>query len=248
MRGQALVLKMIQQSTSEKELDHAAQSLFEQALAIDPNESDALAGDAYTYMLDHTYEWGSPATDYDAKVLAPLDRAIALDPNNLWAYYVKSQYLVQTRRPDESLSAADAGLAVNPNYAPLYRARAGAENGLGRFEQAKSDVQQAMRLSPRDPRIGNWLFSLGGSEIGLGHFDAAIDAYRTAIEVGFRSYQPYMGLAAAYALDGKMDEAKSALAEARRLNPKLTVKWAIARNSNVPPLFEGLRKAGLPEE
>ena len=55
-------------------------------------------------------------------------------------------------------------------------------------------------------------------------------------------------LAAAYALDGKMDDAKSALAEARRLNPNLTVKWAIAHAPNLPKQFEGLRKAGLPEE
>jgi hypothetical protein len=55
-------------------------------------------------------------------------------------------------------------------------------------------------------------------------------------------------LAAAYALEGKTDEAKTALAEARRLNPKLTVKWAIAHMPNLPPVFEGLRKAGLPEE
>ena len=55
-------------------------------------------------------------------------------------------------------------------------------------------------------------------------------------------------LAAAYALEGKMDEAKSALAEARRLNPNLTVKWFIAHSPNVPKAIEGLRKAGLPEE
>ena len=45
-----------------------------------------------------------------------------------------------------------------------------------------------------------------------------------------------------------MDEAKPALAEARRLNPNLTVKWAIAHSPNLPKQFEGLRKAGLPEE
>jgi adenylate cyclase len=248
MRGQALVLKFSPQSTNEKELDHAAQALFEQALAIDPNDVDALAGAAYTYYLDYLYEWKPADTDYETKLLAQLDRAIALDPENLRAYTTKSQYLSNSRRPNESLSAADSGLAVNPNYAPLYRARANAENGLGRFEQAKSDVQQAIRLSPHDPRIGTYLTTLAAAEIGLGHFDAAIDAYRRAIEAGFRSHVPYMGLAAARALDGKMDEAKSALAEARRINPNLTVKWAIARNPNVPSLFEGLRKAGLPEE
>jgi hypothetical protein len=50
------------------------------------------------------------------------------------------------------------------------------------------------------------------------------------------------------ALAGKMEEAKSALAEARRLELKLAVKSLIARWPNIPALFEGLRNAGLPEE
>ena len=57
-----------------------------------------------------------------------------------------------------------------------------------------------------------------------------------------------MHLTAAFALDGKMEEAKSALGEARRHSPGLTVKWLIARALNITPLFEGLRKAGLPED
>ena len=45
-----------------------------------------------------------------------------------------------------------------------------------------------------------------------------------------------------------MDQAKTALAEARRIFPKLTVKWMIEHTPNLPAVFEGLRKAGLPEE
>ena len=41
-----------------------------------------------------------------------------------------------------------------------------------------------------------------------------------------------------------MDEAKTALAD----NPKVTVKWMIAHMPNLPPVFEGVRKAGLAEE
>ncbi len=105
-----------------------------------------------------------------------------------------------------------------------------------------------MRLSPRDPRIGLWQVTFGDAELGLGHLDAAIDQYHKAIDAGWRAYQPYRGLAAAYALDGKIDEATSALAEARRINPELTLKWQQTHSVNIPPLLEGLRKAGLPEE
>jgi hypothetical protein len=45
-----------------------------------------------------------------------------------------------------------------------------------------------------------------------------------------------------------MEEAKAALADARRFNPKLTVKWQMAHGPNIPALFEGLRKAGLSDE
>ena len=45
-----------------------------------------------------------------------------------------------------------------------------------------------------------------------------------------------------------MDEAKDALAEARRIIPKLTVKWLIEHGRDVPAVLDGLRKAGMPEE
>ncbi len=161
---------------------------------------------------------------------------------------MKGLYLYLSHRPNEALGAADAGIALNPNFAPLYTVRRGAEMSLGRFEQAISDVQQAMRLSPRDPEMGFWHMGLGAVELELTHFDASIDEEQKAINTGYVPYTPYVHLAAAYALEGKADDAKSALAEARRLNPKLTVKWQMEHGPNEPILFDGLRKAGLPEE
>jgi tetratricopeptide (TPR) repeat protein len=247
MRGWALVWQEQQQQRT-RENNNAAKALFEQALRIDPNETDALAGDAYAYMLEYTRGWATTGTDYEAKILGQADRAIALAPDNMWAYNVKSLYLTTSQRANEGLSAADAGLAIKPDDPPLRRARGAAEVVLGRYEQAISDVQQAIRLSPRDPRIGLWLVTLGDAELGLGHLSAAIDEYHKAIDAGWRAYQPYRGLAAAFALEGKMEEATSALAEARRLNPQLTLKWEQTHSVNIPPLLDGLRKAGLPEE
>jgi adenylate cyclase len=245
MRGRAL----LQQYPMTKDNNNAARALFEQALKINPDDADALAEESATYYDEITYGWTAPETDYAAKLVDQVDRAIALAPDNLWAYYLKSMYLFRSN-PNESLRAADAGLAINPNSALLYGARSQADTFLGRFEQAKIDAEQAMRLSPRDPRIGLWHFFLGVAEFGQGHYDASIDEYHKALDAGLRAYFTYFRLAAALALVGKMDEAKTALAEARRLNPNLTVKRVIAlpRAPPIAPLVEGLRKAGLPEE
>jgi len=107
---------------------------------------------------------------------------------------------------------------------------------------------QAIRLSPRDPEIDWWYLILGEAELGLRNLDATIDEAQKAIGAGDRTSGSYLELAAAYALSGKMDEAKAALAEARRINPDLTLKWMIERWPNTPAMFDGLRKAGLPEE
>jgi adenylate cyclase len=244
MRGQAL----LQQATPTKDNNDAARALFSQALAIDPSDAAALAGDASIYLADYTYGWTNPQTDYDAKIVAQADRVLSLAPDNWRAYLAKSAYLYLSHRANEALGVADAGLAVNPNAAPLYGARGIAETSLGRFEQAKSDTRQAMRLSPRDPRMGNWHNSIGIAELEQGHFDAAIDEFHRALDAGFRVYLVYGNLAAAFALDGNMDEAGPALAEARRLNPKFAIKYEMAHAPHLPHMFEGLRKAGLPEE
>jgi adenylate cyclase len=247
MRGRALLLTRYRVGVNLKEVIFAARALFEQTLAIDPNNADALADSAYTYLLDYFYGWSNDGTDYDAKVLGQVDRAIALAPDNVWAYWVKSFYLSSSGRANEALRAAEEGLAINPNYAPLYNARGYAEMDLGHYDLTKSDLLQAMRLSPRDPAMGLFRTSLADAEMGLGHFDAAIDLLQKAIDAGYRSAFPYRELAAAYALKGKMEEAKTALAEALRQSPKLTVK-SVARTNPYPVPLEGLRKAGLPEE
>jgi adenylate cyclase len=247
MRGWTLIWRAAQQTPYERrERADEARALFDQALQVEPDDPDALAGSAYTYYVDFAYGWSDAPIDYETKVLEQASRAIALAPDNVRAYFVKAIYLATSGRPTEALGAADAGLAINPNFVLLLSPRAAAENSLGRFEQAKADCERAMRLSPRDPFSGVFRLWIGAAELGLGHFEAAVDAFRKAIDSGYRPFFVYSSLAAAYAQAGKMDEADAALAEARRLNPKLTVKWYVARGVNAA-LIDGVRKAGLAE-
>jgi tetratricopeptide (TPR) repeat protein len=139
-------------------------------------------------------------------------------------------------------------LAINPNSAYLHGIRSNAETYLRQFEEARSDIEEARRLSPRDPRISTWYAYLADAELGLGHLDAAIEEFSTAIDAGYRVPYCYLELAAAHALKGEMDQARVALAEARRLNPKFSVKYLSVRKPVLQPTFDALRKAGLPDE
>jgi hypothetical protein len=67
--------------------------LFDEALRIEPDDPDALAGSAYTYFIDFLYGWSDVPTDYEARVLGRTRRALAVAPDNVRAYFVKAIYL-----------------------------------------------------------------------------------------------------------------------------------------------------------
>jgi len=244
MRGWAVLSPHSMPSKVEVE---AARPLFEQALKIDPDNSEALAGKANAALFEYIYA-PKADTDYDAAILGLVNRAIALDRGNLHAYRTKAQYLLSSARPEDAVRELDAGLAIDPNAAALLAMRGNAEDYLRRFEQAKSDVQQAMLLSPRDPAMSQWFNLRADPELGLGRFDEALEDAKKAVDGGYRVFYAYLNLAAAAAFKGEMDEAKAAMAEARRLNPNLSIQWLVKHKPVLQFAFDGLRKARLPEE
>ena len=100
----------------------------------------------------------------------------------------------------------------------------------------------------RDPLSGIWYMYLGFAEICWGRLEAAIEQLKHAIDSGYPTYITYSMLAGAEAAKGNDAEAKSALAEARRLFPQLTIKWLLTETPTPSIVIDGLRKAGTPEE
>ena len=78
MRGWATMWQSYPEPPKEKRDSHyAALALFDQALKVDPNDADALAGEAFTYMALYTFGEATMETNLDGKIIDQADRAMA---------------------------------------------------------------------------------------------------------------------------------------------------------------------------
>ena len=118
-------------------------------------------------------------------------------------------------------------------------------------------VQQAIRLSPRDPELYVWYFVLCHAYTHLARDASAIEWCNKSIATGKSFCFAYVDLASAYAWRGQKAEAAAAVAELRKLRPGFTVQGLEQEGSGASdnPAFrkeyqrivEGARRAGLPE-
>ena len=252
MRGLALLNQPLAKASS-----YQARDLFEHALALDPTNADALAGGARVDMSDYIYGW-SDQQDLYARAIQRANEALLLNPDQAAAHYLKSTLIMLKAKSNDAASAneviaeAEAALRADPSFARAYHSMAVGEMLLGRYERSMADLEQAMRISPRDTLLGAWHMEIGRDLLALRRTDAAVQEGLKAIDLGYRTVLRYAALAAFYAAADKVPDAKAALAEAIKLNPKLSMAWFHAHIPSfidMPPGFrEALIKAGLPEE
>jgi TolB-like protein/class 3 adenylate cyclase/Tfp pilus assembly protein PilF len=239
----------------------AAYALCARALQIDDRNVTALGRIAWWHILP-VLEAQSPdpqAAIRQADELA--SRALAIDPNDYWAHFSKAGVLMAQNRHEEAIVQAERSLALNPSFMEGYEILCLANNFLGRPERAIEYADTAIRLSPRDPYIFSNYHSKGWAFFMNAQDDHAIEWLRrsAAAAPGAEPFT-YLLLASAYALNGRQAEAQDELkrylslsrtktttiAELRKQQLSLAdnPKW-VAYNER---LFEGLRKAGMPEE
>jgi adenylate cyclase len=237
-----------------------ATSSFEHALKLDPQSTDAQLGLALI-LVNRVLEFGSSSAAYDIKRAEALaDRALAAAPQSLSAHFVKGQVLRTQRRCAEAIPEYETVLALDHNAANALAGIGRCKTYIGRIEEAIPLLEQAIRLSPREPYIFNWYFRIGEAHLLQSHIDDAIlwleKAKRASpASAGFRAY-----LAAAYALKGDSARAAAELAEARKLGGEGSWRSIARLRANTryetpairalaeATFYEGLRKARMPEE
>jgi adenylate cyclase len=253
MRGLALLNQIVTKASSDE-----ARDLFEQALTLDPTNADALAGVARVDALEFAFGSSDKSADLYARAMQRADQAHLLDPNQARAHFTKALLIMFKARANdvatanEIIAEAEASLRADPSFPWGYWPMADGDMLLGHYEQSMSDLQQAMKISPRDANIGMWHMEMARALLALTRYDAAIQEGLKATDSGYRTGQSYASLAAFYAAADRIPEAKAALAEAMDVNPKLSVAWLDAHIPSFigspPSMREALIKAGLPQD
>jgi len=237
--------------------------LFERALALDPRSIEAQSRLAHALAL-HAQEAAPDAAskraDFErAEVL--IEQALASSPEYPLAHSARGILLREQRRCEDAIPEFEKVLAADRNAV-------GALSDLGfcKFLAGGSDaeaielMEQAIRLSPRDPGISHRYAPLGLMHLFQSHTDEAISWLEKGRRANRSDPAPRWFLASAYGLKGELDRAAAELAEAQRLTGSdrfSTIAHVRANgNLNAPGIrdrFEGiflvgLRKAGLPEQ
>jgi class 3 adenylate cyclase/TolB-like protein/Tfp pilus assembly protein PilF len=239
----------------------AAYALCAQALQIDDRNVTALGRMAWWYILP-VVEAQSPdpqAAIRQADELA--SRALAIDPNDYWAHFSKAGVLMAQNRHEEAIVQAERSLSLNPSFIEGYEPLCLANNFLGRPDLAIEAADKAIRLSPRDPYLFANYHSKGWAFFMKEQDRQAIEWLRRAAAAapGAEPFT-YLLLASAYALTGQQAEAQGELKRYLSLSRTKTTTIAQLRKQQLSladnptwlayneRLFEGLRKAGMPEE
>ena len=244
-----------------KEAD-AAYALCDQALAIDPNNVRALRllGLKFLYLAALGGS-GDPKGDLERADKLE-SKALALDPDLTWPHQIRGAILRFQARYQEAVAEHERALALDPSNVGAA-GDLGFDYGMhGLFDKSLEYFDKAILGSPHDPGLAAWYGGKAVANFGLKNYDQAIELARQAIAINPNYVQfVHATLVAALALTGHDAEAREALKRYLALPStgqlKTIAAWKAyySAQGGGPPrvemnerTYDGLRKAGMPEE
>ena len=235
-----------------------ARSFFDRALAADPSNVEALVGSARADMVEGANVF---VTDPRAALFAAevkLTKALLSVRDHARAHLYLGLVEIWTKRAAQGIAESEHALELDRNLADAHSAVGYGKSFVGRAEETDAHIAEALRLSPRDTWAYRWMNIAGIAKNQLGSYEQAVTWFRRAIEANRNQATSYFPLAAALAQLGRLEEARSTVRDGLTLNPAFAISrarafWTAISDdptylAQLEPIFEGLRKAGVPEQ
>jgi len=155
---------------------------------------------------------------------------------------------------EKAVARGEKAVAMGPNNAGCHILLAYAMNCAGRFDEAVTLAEKAIRLSPYCPAW--FLLILDDAYRNGGRYEDALAIGRQYLarcrKGECNPFPGHMGMAASYVGLGRIDEARSHVAEMLKIAPDFSLEEARKMISFKDPTLvernlDALRLAGLPE-
>jgi TolB-like protein/class 3 adenylate cyclase/Tfp pilus assembly protein PilF len=234
-----------------------ARVLFERAIDLDPNFSQAYARLAYVLIQ---FSWYGPKTDRIGRVNEAAriaKQAVELDRRDPAARLSLGRALTLSGEFHKGIEELQVAVELDSNYAQAHFALGQALCSLDRHAEALREIDTSILLSPRDPHM--WTFfqvRTIANYIGGDLEQAEVDAL-AALRQPNVTFYPYTILVPVLGRLGKKQAALDAIQELRRLRPGFSCQEAIDEwyfgerpvmtQDFMDQFLADLRNAGLPE-
>jgi TolB-like protein len=235
-----------------------ARTFFDRALVADPDNIEALIGSAWADVADGANLSVRDPMAAFAAAEEKLTKALSSVPDHARAHMSLGFVDIRTKRAAEGIEEFEHALALDRNLADAHSGIGFGKIFIGRVEETEAHIGEALRLSPRDTLAYVWMTRAGIAKYFLGSLDQAVAWCRRAIEANRNYPLPYFVLGGALAQLGRLDEARSAVKAGLALNPSFAISraragWTAMSDdptylAQLEPIYESMRKAGVPEQ
>ncbi len=249
----------------ERHFDEAVVE-FEQSLALNPDDSFALANLAHIYLIrndlrqaQHLVErarkanpnnWFACGLQGDilarsgdlAGASSAYEEQLALKSDAIYAYINLGIVYRKQGRRDAALSILTRGLEVAPDTPKLYNALGDVYAALRQYEQAQAQYQRAIELNSEDQYAFNrWV----ACQIKQQGPEAAVEQLRQVLKIPSRQKNAHLHALLGLQLKKlkRYEEAIAAMQKAVQLNPqsiyfRIQLAFCYSKNSEYPKVLE----------
>ena len=228
-----------------------AQEFLRQAISLDDEYAHAHALMGWTYVSLFNLDARAPISEFTDKALEAGAKAVALDHEESWGHLVLGLGHARRRRPELAVSHLSKSIDLNPNFALGYAGLGYALACGGEPERGLQSLEQAQRLSPRDPFLAIYAPTVRYMALfALGCYEEAIAVCRSTSALHPNHVGSWRLMTVSLGLLGRIDEARQALAHTLTLQPDLSLSHVekntvFANPSDRSRFLLGLQRAGL---
>ena len=229
----------------------AAEQLFATAIEKDASAAGPHAGLAYASIVRVLWRFSDNLRLVLDEGLRHARDALARDEHDANVHTVLGRLLVMAGQAQRGIEHLERAIELNPSHAHAHYGLGQALYVAGRPTAALVALATALRLSPKDPLASVFLTITAFCHLMLDDLSAAETAARRARNMLSKETWSRLALAATLQIKGDVSGARSAVAEAREIEPSLTMSTFAPLVQHIPPamrdrVLSALAVAGLP--